>query len=341
MSRKNWLELLGMLLIGGLIAWYSLRDISLKLIWKYLVHLNWGWMLVALFCICVYLGMEAVVIKIFTRQRYPDFTWRDAIRVPLVEQLFNGLTPFSTGGQPAQLLAMMQAGVDGGRASSILLMKFVVFQGMIVLNFLFSMLVGFHYVATKLQALSLLVLFGFVIHTCVIIGLLLVMYWYNFTKKAANLILRLVGHFVSVERYQRWQVRLNEMIDSFYHESLQIKKDTRKMLEVCLMTIIQLAFYYVIPYFILLALGVFNANFLMVFCMHVLIFMCISLFPIPGGAGGAEFSFAVLFSSYVHSHAKLILAMLLWRILTYYFGMFAGMIAMFVKADKVDRRENA
>lgn len=340
MTRKNWLELLGMLLIGGLITWYSLRNISFSLIFNDLVHLKWGWMLVALICICVYLGMEAVVLKIFTHDRYPDFSWKDAIRVPLVEQLFNGLTPFSTGGQPAQLLAMMQAGVDGGRASSILLMKFVVFQAMIVINFLFSMILGFHYVATKLHALSLLVVFGFLIHTSVIVGLLLVMYWYRFTKKAANLILRLVGHFVSKERYERWQGRLNEMIDSFYHESVQMRKDGQKMAKVCVVTVVQLLFYYVIPYFILLALGVSHPNFLMVFCMHVLIFMCISLFPIPGGAGGAEFSFAVLFSSFVHSHAKLILAMLLWRVLTYYFGMFAGMFAMFVKADRVSDSEN-
>lgn len=340
MTRKNWLELLAMLLIGGLITWYSLRDVSLSLIWNDLISLHWGWLILALFCMCVYLGMEAVVLKIFTHDRYPDFSWKDAIRVPLVEQLFNGLTPFSTGGQPAQLVAMMQAGIDGGRASSVLLMKFVIFQGMIVLNFLFSMIFGFHYLASKIHALSFLVLFGFIIHTSVIIGLLLVMYWYKFTKKIANGILQLIGHFVSKERYDRWHGRLNEMIDSFYHESLQMKQDKKRMLKVALMTMIQLGFYYVIPYFILLALGVKNANFMLAFCMHVLIFMCISLFPIPGGAGGAEFSFAVIFSSFVNSHAKLILAMLLWRVLTYYFGMFAGMFAMFVKADKVDSSEN-
>ncbi len=63
--------------------------------------------------------------------------------------------------------------------------------------------------------------------------------------------------------------------------------------------------------------------------------MIISLFPIPGGAGGAEYSFSVLFSSFIGANSKLVLAMLLWRLLTYYFGMFAGMFALVIKPDKV------
>ena len=78
---------------------------------------------------------------------------------------------------------------------------------------------------------------------------------------------------------------------------------------------------------------------MMVVSLHVLIFMVISLFPIPGGAGGAEYSFSVLFASFVNSNTKLVLAMLLWRILTYYFGMFAGVIALVIKPNKVKHHE--
>ncbi|SUP52137.1 Uncharacterised protein [Weissella viridescens] len=52
-----------------------------------------------------------------------QITWRDAIRVPLVEQLGNGITPFAAGGQPMQLVALAQSGIDVGRGGSILTMK--------------------------------------------------------------------------------------------------------------------------------------------------------------------------------------------------------------------------
>lgn len=339
MSRKNWLALVAMLLIGGGIVAYSLRTVNLRLLVQDFFTLNWWWMLVALACICLYLILEGVVVKIFMNNRHADFTWKDALRLPPIEQLFNGITPFSTGGQPAQLVAMLQCGVDGGLASSVLLMKFVVFQAMIVINFLVSLLIGFHFIAEKLHALSLLVLLGFVIHLAVIVGLLLVMYWYGFTKWALNLLIKPCAWFMKPQRYERLRISLNEKVDSFYQESLRMKEEYGKMAKVCLVTLCQLFFYYAIPYFIMLALGVHGMNFIMVISLHVLIFMIISLFPIPGGAGGAEYSFSVLFASFIGSGTKLVLAMILWRLLTYYFGMFAGMVALFIKPDKIKHED--
>lgn len=339
MSRKNWLALVAMLLIGGGIVAYSLRTVNLRLLVQDFFTLNWWWMLVALACICLYLILEGVVVKIFMNNRHADFTWKDAMRLPPIEQLFNGITPFSTGGQPAQLVAMLQCGVDGGLASSVLLMKFVVFQAMIVINFLISLLIGFHFIAEKLHALSLLVLLGVVIHLAVIVGLLLVMYWYGFTKRALNLLIKPCAWFMKPQRYERLRISLNEKVDSFYQESLRMKEEYGKMAKVCLVTLCQLFFYYAIPYFIMLALGVHGMNFIMVISLHVLIFMIISLFPIPGGAGGAEYSFSVLFASFIGSGTKLVLAMILWRLLTYYFGMFAGMVALFIKPDKIKHED--
>ncbi|WP_283594991.1 lysylphosphatidylglycerol synthase transmembrane domain-containing protein [Limosilactobacillus galli] len=335
MNRRNWLVLILMMLIGVGIIGYSLRTVNLRLLVREVNTLNWGWMLVAILCICLYLGLEGVVVKIFMKDRHRDFTWKDALRLPPIEQLFNGITPFSTGGQPAQLVAMLQSGVDGGRASSVLLMKFVVFQAMIVINFIISLMIGFHYIEEKLHALAILVVLGFLIHLAVIVGLLMVMYWYRFTKRAMNLLIRPVAIFIKSERYEKMKIRLNEMVDSFYQESLKMKSEYRMMGRVCVVTLLQLFFYYMIPYFIMLALGIHYIDFVMVVSLHVLIFMIISLFPIPGGAGGAEYSFSVLFASFVHSNTKLVLAMILWRLITYYFGMVTGMIALMIKPDKV------
>lgn len=334
MSRRNRFVLVLMIIVGVGIFAYSLRGVKISTMLHDLAYLHWEWFLVALLCICAYLLLEACVVKTFMADRMPSFTFKNALRVPLIEQLFNGITPFSTGGQPAQLIAMLQSGVDAGQASSVLLMKFVVYQATIVLSFIVSLVIGFHYIAEKLQALSLLVIFGFLIHLAVIVGLLMIMYWHGFTKQLVNTLLIPVKWFMSVDRFTKMKVNLDTKIDSFYHESLRIKSEGIKMLRVVLLTICQLVFYYLIPYFIMLALGVTHLNVAMVTSLHVLIVMIISLFPIPGGTGGAEFSFSVLFSSFIGVHSKLVLAMILWRILTYYFGMFAGMFALVMRPDK-------
>lgn len=125
-----------MVIIGAAILAYSMKDIKLSVLIHDFFTLDPWWLLVAFLCICAYLLIEGFVTKVLVSNRVENFTFKDAIRVPLVEQLFNGITPFSSGGQPGQLIVMLQTGIDGGRASSVLLMKFVVYQAMIVVNFL-------------------------------------------------------------------------------------------------------------------------------------------------------------------------------------------------------------
>ena len=243
----------------------------------------------------------------------------------MIELLFNGITPFSTGGQPAQLFALMQSGVDGGRATSMLLMKFVVYQSMIVVNFIVCILIGFRFIADKLHVLSMLIIFG----------LIMIMYWYNFTKKMVRVMIKPLSLFLKSERLEKIKKSVDDKIDSFYEESLRLRADWGLLIKISLLTLVQLFFYYLIPYFILLSLGVTHVNVLLVMTMHVLIVMIISLFPIPGGVGGAELSFSMVFSTFISGHGKLVLAMLLWRAVTYYLVIFAGIVALAVKPDKI------
>ncbi|MCR1902057.1 lysylphosphatidylglycerol synthase transmembrane domain-containing protein [Ligilactobacillus apodemi] len=338
MSKKNKIALALMLLLGIGIFIYSVRGVSYRALVDDIHNLHWGWIVVAFLCMGLSILCEAIVVKRLLKRQFPDFSLKDSLRIPLIEALFNGITPFSSGGQPAQLFALVQSGVDAGRATSILLMKFVVYQSMIVINFIVCLFLGFHLIADKLHVMGILLLFGFVIHLAVIIGLLLIMYWYNFTKKLTKLCLKPFKRFLAPARYERYDKMINEKIDNFYRESLTMKDNYKLLFQISLITLVQLFFYYIIPYFILLALRVDHVSLVTVMTLHVLIVMIISLFPIPGGAGGAEYSFSLIFSTFVDSGSKLVLAMLIWRIITYYFGMFGGMVALVISPRKYQRK---
>jgi hypothetical protein len=300
-------------------------------------RLKLGWLAVALFCMLLSWFFEALVLKVFLKDRTEQFTMKHAIRVPLVEQLFNAITPFSSGGQPAQLVALMQAKVEAGQASSVLLMKFIVFQFMVLINFLLSMLVGFSRVAQHFGPLSVLIGFGLVVHVVVIGVLLLVMYHNGFTKQLVRVCLVPLSWIVSEQRIAQWRLMLTAKIDTFYAESLHLKKEKQKIIKGCLLTLIQLLFYYSVPYFVLLALGYSHVDFVSVMVLHVMIVMIVSLFPIPGGSGGAEYSFKTLFATFIPSSSKLILGMLLWRFFTYYLGMFMGIMALAIKPKTISK----
>lgn len=92
-------------------------------------------------------------------------------------------------------------------------------------------------------------------------------------------------------------------------------------------TALQLMAFYLVPYFVIRAFGYASVNPWLILTMNIMIVMVISLFPIPGGVGGAELSFQLLFTPFVKNQATLILVILIWRLITYYFCLFAGIIA--------------
>ncbi|SEM69785.1 hypothetical protein SAMN05216431_1074 [Ligilactobacillus sp. WC1T17] len=330
MTRKDKLMLLSVLLVGILIGYFSIRHVKFSSLMHDIIQLKYQWLLAALLMMVLSIVFEALVVKILVKEHVAHYPFLDALRVPLVELLFNGITPFSSGGQPAQLFVLLQSGVEAGKATSMLLMKFVVYQAMIVVNFVVCLIIGFEFLASKLHALFVLVVLGFLIHFMVILSLILIMYWYSFTKKLLKIIMWPLKFFVKADKFQKLTTQLEVKMETFHQESLRLKANRGLLLKMTLLTLCQLSCYYVIPYFILLALGAAKLNLLLVTAMHVLIVMIISLFPIPGGTGGAEYSFSMIFSTFI-GQSKLVLAMLLWRIITYYLVLIAGAMAMVVK----------
>lgn len=333
MNRKNIIYLGIAFLLGGVVIWNELRKVSLSEIYLEIVTIKWQWLIAAIVCMLMHWVIETKLIQLFLKRSNPDFSFKNAFRVPLIEHLFNAITPFSTGGQPAQILALGKSGVDYGVSASVSLMKFVIYQIWIVVNFILCIVLGFHWVSGNLERLSYFILIGFGLHFFVVFCLLMVMFWHKGTQRIVN------GFFNGLERFklgrkreQRREIILNKM-DNFYDHSLYMKNEPKLMIKASILTIGQLLVYYIVPYFILLALNTEDVNVLKVIVFHAFIIMVISLFPIPGGVGGAEYSFTLLFGTFVVVKSKLVLAIFLWRIVTYYMGIILGLIALVIRPD--------
>lgn len=338
MSKKNRFYLGLVVILGAFVLTHELSKISWQSMKTEFSQLNWGWLLVAALCMLFYWGMEARVIQVLSKKENKDLSFAHVYRIPLIEHLFNSITPFSTGGQPAQLVALSQAGVDPGVSGSICLMKFVIYQVLIVVNFIGCVIFGFKIIETQLHTLSLFVILGFLIHVIVVVVLLMLMYWYPMTNKIVHFCLKFVKKFTTEERGLKIEQSILQKMENFYEESKYIRSQKKLVLRVCVLTFLQLAFYYVVPYFILLSLGIQNVSLFHVVIMHAFIILIISLFPVPGGAGGAEYTFTLLFGTFVLVKAKLVFAIILWRIITLYMGIVLGLITLVFRPKSLRKK---
>ena len=165
------------------------------------------------------------------------------------------------------------------------------------------------------------------------------MFAYHFTKNATNALMNLLAKFIKKERVEKWRAATLEKIDTFYAESQKLKKEKKKLIVASTLTVLQLLFFYSIPFMVLTALNVpcLWAN---VTQMNIMIIMFMAIIPIPGASGGAEYSFQTLFSTFVSSHGALILAMFIWRFSTYFFGMILGIFGWIFKPKKIKSSES-
>lgn len=340
MNKKHLWGILIVLAISAFVLYTDLKSTPINQIAKAAQNLNWAAFIAIFVLMLLSYICEASILAILARRKNePKRSKWSFFRIPIIQALFNAITPMSTGGQPSQLAAMVQMGIEGGRATSLLLMKFIIYQVVVFAAYITTIIFGFHMVATKFAGLAIFIVIGLLIHVCSTLFLLAIMFAYNWTKKATNWLMNLLAKFIKPQRVEKWRKATMEKIETFYAESQKLKKEKKKLLFATIFTILQLLCFYSIPFMVLLALNV-HASWFAVTQMNIMIIMFMAIIPIPGASGGAEYSFQTLFSTFVSSNGALVLGMFLWRFATYFFGMILGIFGWIFKPKKIKSTKN-
>lgn len=335
MNKKHLIGIVIVLIISGGVIYFQLKNTPINVLINAAKNLNF-WFLAIVFGVMVLsYFFEAGILAILSKIRGENYTVWAFLRIPLIQALFNAITPLSTGGQPSQLLAMVQMGMKGARATSILLMKFIIYQICVLFAYVSTIVFGFRMVIGKFSGLALFILVGFIIHISSIIFLLAIMFAYNWTKRATLWIMKILERIFDTKRVDNLRKSTLKQIETFYREGQNLKREKKKLIIAIILTFGQLLCFYSIPYFILLALNL-KTSWLAVTAMNIMIIMFMAIVPIPGASGGAEFSFQTLFSTFIHSNTLLVLGMFLWRFTTYFLGLLLGVIGWIIKPKKVE-----
>ena len=123
----------------------------------------------------------------------------------------------------------------------------------------------------------------------------------------------------------------NTSINNFHAGAKILVENKRFFIKSILCATAALICLYLVPVVLLYSTGdytSFNGLISIVACAYVMLIG--SFVPIPGGTGGLEYGFIAFFGNFV-SGSNLRVIMILWRFVTYYFGMIVGAIAVNIK----------
>lgn len=329
--KKNSIILV---LITLLILFLILKDDFNNIVHE-LVNANFLYIILAFICLLLMFVFDGLAYYKIIKSYDKNYSFIKVLRMMIITKFFNGITPFSTGGQPMQVYMLKKDGFRLTKASNIIIQNFIIYQAALVLYGLIAMAINakFNYFK-NITILKDLIILGFLINTGVMIGLFIISFSNKFNHFIVNKSINILSKLKLVKDKETTLNKWNERVDDFHEGATFLKNNKLLCLESFIYNLLSLTAIYVMPYFVIMALG--NVNDVtplksIVSSAYILIIG--SFVPIPGASGGIEYGYLQFFGSFIKG-GILKASLLIWRFISYYFPMIIGAIVFNLKGSK-------
>lgn len=292
-------------------------------IWNAICSSKPQFMLLAVLFIIIYWILESVNLHIVAKEVHPNQKFKDSFCVSMIGQYFNCITPFASGGQPIQAYYLVKFGVPLGSSLTVLLSKFIVYQAILTIYSAIILIFRLNYVLATSPVMMPLVIIGFIVNSAVIAGLLMLAFFRKPTVKISRFTVRLLGKLHIVKNVDAKLEFMDKEMEMYYQNFRFIKKRPLLIIKLCLSTVVQLTVYFALSYVIYLAFGLSGTDFLTMISCQAFVLMISAFVPLPGALGAAEGSYVLFFKSIFGSYVHL--STVIWRFLTFYLSIIAGM----------------
>jgi uncharacterized protein (TIRG00374 family) len=336
MKEKKTVGLLALLIALTLVVFY--RQFDMNSVKNLLLTIKVSYLFVGLGCMLVFWAFEAYMLDMLVYKLSGRRNLWTSIKMTIIGQYYSFITPFASGGQPAQLYIMKKDEIAASKGTVVLASKFIIFQVTVTLYSLVLALINLKTLLVTSTQVSSFVFLGLTINTIGLTTIILI----ALNPEKLKRIVHSIIHFLTKIRLLKDETAKDEKVDKFIEEYLdgveELKKDMSLTLYMFLLSILQLTAFFSITFFVYRALGLSGVSAFQIISLQAMLYMAVSFVPIPGTVGASEAGFALLLGGVFHG-PFLAAGLLLWRIITYYFGLiFSGVFSLGVYfADRMTK----
>ena len=171
-----------------------------------------------------------------------------------------------------------------------------------------------------------MVLIGFIINFLVIVVLFSITYFKKGNKVVINFIINILSKLKIIKNKEEKINQFEKYLSDFNDGAKILLKNKKKFIMLILLQLLSLSLLYLVPYFIVKGVGL-NISIINVIVTSAYVMLIGAFVPIPGGTGGLEYGFISFYGNFI-TGPKINAIMLIWRFVTYYFGMILGAIIL-------------
>jgi len=265
-----------------------------------------------------------------------------AYKVSAVGKYFDAITPFSVGGQPSQILNLTRAGISPGIATSIPIIKLIIYNIVYTFILLGFFIFGIPFLPTS-SALNelLLTLFrivaaiGIIVTALTSIVFILIGSGKIIGRSFVRFVVKVGYKLRIVKDYRKSYNKVMKQVLEYQSSIAYLRKHKGTLALCILFCIIDILAYFAMPFMVVMAFSGINltnaAEVFTLLCICITKFiicqMAAVVIPLPGGTGMMEFSFIAMFGvKSLIGGEYIVWGLLAWRFLTYYFIIVQGFI---------------
>ena len=273
--------------------------------------------------------LNAGILKLLFQTKQNQLSWRHAIQLTMVGQYYSAITPFASGGQPAQILSMTAKKIPIGRATSLLMVKFLIYQICVVLYAFGFFAWEYRFVRATLATSFPWILLGLILNGLLILLIFLSLIKRPWLERQINRLLTWLGGEKRNFKEKQWKNKIHQSLDDYEQSAKAVKDSPILAGKVFILTLLQLTAFFAVSWAIYHSFGFSHTGIPRILALQALLYMAISFIPTPGNAGASEGGFILVFQL-LFSGATLMPAMLLWRLITYYLNLlFGGIVTLY------------
>ncbi|MGI6714016.1 MAG: lysylphosphatidylglycerol synthase transmembrane domain-containing protein [Bacilli bacterium] len=354
--RKNIFNMVFVLVVAIVAIYLTLKD-NYQEVYAAFMESDWRFIVIILAVIFLYFSIDGFIFFILARLYTTRYKWHRGLAVTLIGAFHAGISPSNSGGQFAQAATMKRQKIDISSAASILVMYFIIYQIVLVCFGVVAIIFKFDILIKNAEPISLfginvqvwlLALIGFLFNGIVISTLLLL----SNSKPLHNFIINkgigFFGKIKLVRQVDRTRARVRIAVENFRIELRRLQSNVPVLVLLLLLFSLRFLALYSIPYLVgrmmMLPMNTYiiegayvvgKSLYADTVFLNSFLQMITGILPLPGGAGVSEYFYERLFASvylnptltevsleanigYLHA------GQILWRFITFYFGLLVG-----------------
>ncbi len=299
-----------------------LKGVSIRELIADMRRAHSGFLMLAVGSVLMFLILQAVVIhQMLIAVGMRKNIWK-CMLFSFTGYFYCSITPFQSGGPPAQIVNMKKEGIPISTSSIVILIMTFLFKSVLVAVGIWYLLFGWTFLGEYLSGAFGWFCLGMVLTIGFTAFLAILIFSPSFAKRISLAVYdRFVERGRLLKRFRGHRKRIISFMDR-YKETASFFRSHRKQMAVLFgITFLQRFFYFLTTYFVYRSFGLYGTSAAVITMLQACISISVDLLPLPGGTGITEALFLQIFRPVFG--AKFVLpGMMLSRGISYYIQLF-------------------